>query len=130
MSKPTANGTPFANLVLKNINKSLIISGHVDGSVHITGISDSILVINARQVRIHECKNVDIYLYCTSHPIIEGCSGMRFAPIPSCYVSSCPPAEIIAFTVVSWHHTNSALRSSVVRIQQRTNGIKSTTSSG
>jgi tubulin-specific chaperone C len=88
MSVPTGkSGAPFAGLHLKDIRKSLIIAGHVAGAVHITGVSDSILVVAARQVRIHECKNVDVYLHCTSHPIIEDCSAMRFAPIPSCYVS-------------------------------------------
>lgn len=87
MSVPTANGAPFASLALKNIDNSLIIAGHVDGPVHITGIRNSILVVAARQVRIHECENVDIYLHCTSHPIIEDCSGMGFAPIPSCFMS-------------------------------------------
>lgn len=88
MSAPTAaTGAPFANLVLKDISGSLVVAGHVDGSVHITGVRNSILVLVARQVRIHECENVDLYLHCLSHPIIEDCKGMRFAPAPACYVS-------------------------------------------
>ncbi|KAF7553154.1 hypothetical protein G7046_g7172 [Stylonectria norvegica] len=87
MSIPTATGAPFPGLALKNINKSLIVAGRVNGPVHITAVSDSILVVVARQVRIHECHNVDIYLHCASHPIIEDCSGMRFAPLPSAYVT-------------------------------------------
>ncbi len=87
MSIPTSNGQPFPGLALRNINKSLIVAGRVAGPVHITGVSDSIIVVVSRQVRIHDCKNVDIYLHCTSHPIIEDCSGMRFAPLPACYVS-------------------------------------------
>lgn len=87
MSVPTAEGRPFPGLALRDVSHSLIIAGRVDGPVHITGVTDSILVVTARQVRIHECKNVDIYLHCTSHPIIEDCTGMRFAPLPQCYVS-------------------------------------------
>ncbi|ESZ96694.1 hypothetical protein SBOR_2953 [Sclerotinia borealis F-4128] len=82
MSVPTANGAPFAGLTLKNIKHSLVIAGHVAGAAHITGIEDSIVVVASRQVRIHECKNVDIYLHCASRPIIEDCSNVRFAPIP------------------------------------------------
>jgi hypothetical protein len=92
MSAPTGStsgGTPFPGLALKNINQSLIIAGRVAGPVHITGLANSILVVSARQARIHECKNVDIYLHCGSHPIIEDCSGMRFSPLPECYVCSC-----------------------------------------
>lgn len=88
MSLPTAEGAPFPGLSLKSIDKSLIVAGRVAGAVHITGVTDSIIVVAARQARIHECKNVDIYLHASSHPIIEYCSGMRFAPLPSSYVSS------------------------------------------
>ncbi|KAG6035973.1 hypothetical protein E4U41_005859 [Claviceps citrina] len=87
MSVPTAQGRPFPGLALKNISQSLIIAGHVDGAVHITGVTNSVVVVVARQVRIHECKDVDIYLHCTSHPIIEDCTGMRFAPVPGCYAT-------------------------------------------
>ena len=89
MSVPTSQdtGTPFPAISLKNIRGSLIVVGRVSGSVHITGVKDSIVVVVSRQVRIHECQNVDLYLHCASHPIIEDCSGMRFAPLPSCFVS-------------------------------------------
>lgn len=86
MSVPTIQGASFPGLALKNVNKSLIVAGRVSGPVHITAVSNSIIVVIARQVRIHECHNVDIYLHCASHPIIEDCSGMRFAPLPSTYV--------------------------------------------
>lgn len=78
---------PFPGLAMRDVKRSVVVAGRVAGPVHITGVSDSVLVIVAHQVRIHECKNVDIYLYCTSHPIIEDCSGMRFAPLPAFYVS-------------------------------------------
>ncbi|KAG6110704.1 hypothetical protein E4U31_005405 [Claviceps sp. LM219 group G6] len=94
MSVPTAQGRPFQGLSLKNISQSLIIAGHVDGAVHITGVTNSIIVVIARQVRIHECKNVDIYMHCTSHPIIEDCTGMRFAPIPECYTINDDPGKV------------------------------------
>lgn len=87
MSVPTANGAPFAGLALKNIKNSLIIAGHVAGAAHITTVENSIIVVSSRQVRMHECKNVDIYLHCTSRPIIEDCSNIRFSPLPECYVS-------------------------------------------
>ncbi|GKU15845.1 unnamed protein product [Fusarium langsethiae] len=85
MSVPTTEGSAFPGLAIKNVSKSLIVGGRVNGAVHITGVSDSIIVVVARQVRIHECSNVDIYLHCGSHPIIEDCSGMRFAPLPTPY---------------------------------------------
>ena len=83
MSVPTAGAAPFAGLTLKNISGSLVIAGHVNGPAHITAINNSILVVAARQVRIHECHNIDVYLHCTSRPIIEDCKGLRFAPLPA-----------------------------------------------
>jgi len=85
MSVPTTNGAPFAGLALKNIKSSLIIVGHVAGAAHITAVEDSIVVVASRQVRMHDCKNVDIYLHCASRPIIEDCSNIRFSPIPECH---------------------------------------------
>ncbi|KAK8022834.1 hypothetical protein PG993_013601 [Apiospora rasikravindrae] len=88
MTVPTSSstsGVPFAGLVIKNIHNSLLVCGTVAGPTHITGVKDSIIVVASRQVRIHECENVDLYLHCGSHPIIEDCSGMRFAPIPATY---------------------------------------------
>jgi tubulin-specific chaperone C len=93
MSVPTTHGAPFAGLMLKNIKSSLIIVGQVAGAAHITAVEDSVVAVSSRQVRMHECKNVDIYLMCSSRPIIEDCSNVRFAPIPECYVSS-PPCSI------------------------------------
>ncbi|KAL2072256.1 hypothetical protein VTL71DRAFT_11599 [Oculimacula yallundae] len=88
MSVPTANGAPFAGLALQNIKNSLIIAGHVAGAAHITGVEDSIIVVASRQVRMHDCKNVDIYLHCASRPIIEDCSNVRFSPIPKSYMTN------------------------------------------
>jgi tubulin-specific chaperone C len=87
MSMPTINGAPFAGLALRNIKKSLIVAGQVAGAAHITGVEDSVIAVSSRQVRMHECKNVDVYLMCSSRPIIEDCSGVRFAPLPENYVS-------------------------------------------
>ncbi|KAF9872784.1 tubulin binding cofactor C [Colletotrichum karsti] len=93
MSLALSGNTSFANLALKNVQKSLIVAGNVAGPAHVTGVSDSIIVVSARQVRIHECKNVDIYLYCSSHPIIEDCSNMRFAPLPAAFNTPEDPAK-------------------------------------
>lgn len=87
MSVPTTNGAPFAGLALQNIKDSLIVAGQVAGAAHITAVKNSIITVASRQVRMHNCKNVDIYLLCSSRPIIEDCQNVRFAPIPECYVS-------------------------------------------
>ena len=98
MSVPTANGAPFAGLALQSIKDSLIIAGHVAGAAHITGVENSIIVVESRQVRMHDCKNVDIYLHCASRPIIEDCSNVRFSPIPECYVGQFGNSSDLALT--------------------------------
>lgn len=92
MSVPTLgkSAAPFASLSLRDIDGCLIIAGRVSGATHITGVRNSVVVVAAGQVRIHECRNVDFYLWCGSHPIIEDCVGVRFAPIPEVYVSTHP----------------------------------------
>lgn len=94
MSVPTTEGAPFAGLALKNIKHSLIVAGHVAGAAHITAVEDSVIVVASRQVRMHECKNVDIYLLCASRPIIEDCSNVRFSPMPECYVCHNPQCNL------------------------------------
>lgn len=85
MSPPTAStsgGQAFAGLTLRDIRQSLIICGHVQGPTHVTNVQNSVIVTACRQFRMHDCRDVDIYLLCTSRPIIEGCSQIRFAPLP------------------------------------------------
>lgn len=89
MSVPTAGkGGAFAGLMVKGVKECLVVAGHVAGAAHVTGVRDSVLVVAARQVRMHDCVNVDVYLHCASRPIIEDCENVRFSPIPGCYVST------------------------------------------
>ena len=87
MSVPTSNGQPFAGLTIKNVKESLLICGTVNGAAHITGLERSVIVVASRQVRMHECIDVVVYLRCSSRPIIEDCRGIKFAPLPKEYVS-------------------------------------------
>lgn len=90
MSMSTETGRPFAGLTLKNITSSLIICGHVDGAIHLTNVSNSVIVVAARQFRMHESVNCNVYLQCSSRPIIEDCKEVRFAPMPEIYVRMLP----------------------------------------
>ncbi|KGO48370.1 Tubulin binding cofactor C [Penicillium expansum] len=95
MSIPTANGKPYASLTAKGINESLLICGQVNGPAHITGIERSVIVVSCRQFRMHNCSDVDVYLSCSSNPIIEDCSNIRFGRIPKAYAldHDCPDHE-------------------------------------
>lgn len=100
MSIPTADGKPYASLTVKNVEESLLICGQVNGPAHITGVEHSVIVVSCRQFRMHNCKDVDVYLSCSSNPIIEDCSNIRFGRIPKAYVNitlSPPSAQIRRF---------------------------------
>ncbi|ROW09913.1 hypothetical protein VPNG_06331 [Cytospora leucostoma] len=84
-SLPPPPPPTFASLAIRDISRSLIVTGRVAGAAHITGVRHSVLVVDARQVRMHDCADVTVYLWCGSHPIIEDCEGVRFAPIPDVY---------------------------------------------
>lgn len=86
MSIPTANGKPYASLTAKGITESLLICGQVNGPSHVTGVERSVMVVSCRQFRMHNCSDVDVYLSCSSNPIIEDCSNIRFGRIPKAYV--------------------------------------------
>lgn len=87
MSGPAAGAASFASLAIREVERCLVVAGNVNGPAHITGVKDSVLVVSARQVRMHECHNVRVYLFCSSRPIIEDCAGMMFAPVPACLLS-------------------------------------------
>jgi hypothetical protein len=79
---------------------SLIITGQVAGAIHITDVSNSVIVTACRQFRMHGSKHVDVYLHSTSRPIFEDCEGLRFAPLPRIYVSSL--SIFVDFTLLVW----------------------------
>ncbi|KLJ05473.1 hypothetical protein EMPG_11052 [Blastomyces silverae] len=85
MAIPTTDGRPFAGLVIKGVTESLLLCGQVNGPAHITGVKHSAIVISCHQFRMHDCLDVDVYLSCSSKPIIEDCSDIRFGKIPEIY---------------------------------------------
>lgn len=83
---PTFGDCPFSSLMLKNVTESLVVCGNVSGPAHVTNLERCVVVVASRQFRMHDCKNCDVYLHCSSRPIIERCEGISFAPLPETYV--------------------------------------------
>ena len=98
MSVPTTKAQPFATLTLKGVSSSLLACGQVNGAAHITKVENSVIVVSCHQFRMHDCKNVDIYLSCSSKPIIEDCSNVRFYKIPKAYVRTSPLPPFLGVT--------------------------------
>jgi hypothetical protein len=86
LSSPTSDGPASAGMTLKNIKESLIICGQVNGAIHLTNVTDSVIVVACRQFRMHESRGCDVYLQASGRPIIEHCTNIRFAPLPEKFV--------------------------------------------
>jgi hypothetical protein len=65
-------------------------------SVYLENVQDSIVYVYCHQLRIHNCRGCRLYVKVNSHPIIEDCSDMGFAPYDLSY------AEIEADSKVSY----------------------------
>ena len=52
------------------------------GSIYVTQCTNCTFYVGSRQLRIHTSRDVDFYVHANSHPIIEHCSSLRFAPYP------------------------------------------------
>ncbi|PGH03273.1 hypothetical protein GX51_04143 [Blastomyces parvus] len=85
MTISTTDGRPFAGLVINGVTESLLLCGQVNGPAHITGVNNSTILIYCHQFRMHDCVDVDVYLTCSSKPIIEDCNDIRFGKIPEIY---------------------------------------------
>ncbi|KAF2764301.1 putative tubulin-specific chaperone c [Teratosphaeria nubilosa] len=77
----------FASLTAKHVKDSLIICGRVSGPIHLTGVTNSVILVASRQFRMHESHNTHVYLQTSSRPIIEDCTGIAFAPLPQQYAA-------------------------------------------
>ncbi|GJM85261.1 hypothetical protein PR202_ga01696 [Eleusine coracana subsp. coracana] len=67
-------------LYVHKLRNCRVFVGAVLGSVLIEDVEGCTFVMAAHQIRIHEARATDFYLRVRSRPIIEDCSGLRFAP--------------------------------------------------
>ncbi|OEL24498.1 Tubulin-folding cofactor C [Dichanthelium oligosanthes] len=67
-------------LYVHKLRDCRVFVGAVIGSVLIEDVEGCTFVMAAHQIRIHEARATDFYLRVRSRPIIEDCSGVRFAP--------------------------------------------------
>jgi len=69
-----------AALWVDKLVRCRVVSLPIAGAVHITGCEGCAFHVASRQIRIHQTARTNFYLHAGSHPIIEACSGLRFAP--------------------------------------------------
>ncbi|RHZ52447.1 hypothetical protein Glove_461g73 [Diversispora epigaea] len=65
---------------IKGLKNTLIMSGPVGSSILIYDCERCFFLVGCHQFRMHTSKQMTIYLHVTSHPIIEDCHDIEFAP--------------------------------------------------
>ncbi|KAK6378058.1 hypothetical protein LTR64_001441 [Lithohypha guttulata] len=85
---PHSNINPPPFLTITSVQSSLLLAPSIKGPAHITALHRSILVLSSHQFRMHDSHEVDVYLFCSSRPIIENCSNIRFASMPSRFIDT------------------------------------------
>ncbi|KAJ2855088.1 hypothetical protein J3B02_002344, partial [Coemansia erecta] len=76
------------------LQNTLVICGPFAGSATVRDTKHSTLILGVRQFRLENSNTVDVFVYCTSHPIIENSSAVRFAPLPTSLVSEMVLGEL------------------------------------
>lgn len=72
----------MATAHVRDARNCILVLGRVDGAVHLTGLTDCIVAVAARQFRLHGSKGTRVFLRCGSEPIIEDCEDVSFARLP------------------------------------------------
>lgn len=75
--------TDYATAKIHGCTNCLILVDAVTGPIYLTGLTGCVVVAACHQFRIHTSTNTDLFLSVGSgQPIIEHCSGLRFAQFP------------------------------------------------
>ncbi|KAG8460814.1 hypothetical protein KFE25_010869 [Diacronema lutheri] len=69
-----------AALWVDKLVRCRVVSLPIAGAVHINRCEGCEFHFASRQIRVHTTTSTDFYLHAGSHPIIEACTGLRFAP--------------------------------------------------
>jgi len=80
-------------LWIRGLRNTTLFALPVNGSIYVTDCEDCVLYVGSRQLRIHTSQAVDFYVHTSSHPIIENCSALRFAPYPTLPTAYCAAIE-------------------------------------
>lgn len=67
-------------LWVSGLTNCKVLASPVAGAIFLDHCTNCTFIIASRQIRIHNSHDCSYYLHTASHPIIEHCKGMRFAP--------------------------------------------------
>ncbi|KAG7442799.1 TBCC-domain-containing protein [Guyanagaster necrorhizus] len=67
----------------QNLRNVVLLLPMIQSSIMLHDLDNCVVVVGCHQFRMHTSRTVDVYLSIPSHPVIENCSGIRFAGYPS-----------------------------------------------
>lgn len=70
----------MGSLRMEDVRNCVVMTGPVMGGCHIEAAEGSTFHLVVHQLRLHHSSSSDFYLQTRSHPIIEDCTSLRFAP--------------------------------------------------
>ncbi|KAK0194397.1 tubulin binding cofactor C-domain-containing protein, partial [Armillaria mellea] len=66
----------------QNLRNVVLLLPMIQSSIMLHDLDNCVVVVGCHQFRMHTSRTVDVYLSIPSHPVIENCSGIRFAGYP------------------------------------------------
>ncbi|GFZ48094.1 hypothetical protein JCM24511_05842 [Saitozyma sp. JCM 24511] len=73
----------LTTLHVKGLNRSVLVAPVVRGSVMLSDVHDSVIILGGQQFRMHSSSNTAVLLHVASLPVIEHSRGIRFGPYPA-----------------------------------------------
>ncbi|KAK0484744.1 TBCC-domain-containing protein [Armillaria novae-zelandiae] len=88
----------------QNLRNVILLLPTIQSSIMLHDLDNCVVVVGCHQFRMHTSRSVDVYLSIPSHPVIENCSGIRFAGYPSTLQREMQVAESRHASVQDFSH--------------------------
>ncbi|KAI9594416.1 tubulin binding cofactor C-domain-containing protein [Syncephalis fuscata] len=100
---------PLSALHIRKLKRCIVLVGNVEGSIMLHECQQCIFLMACRQFRMHTSDQCDIYMHCSSQPIIEHCNRIRFAPPSSVFTEQQLRNTAFATEANRWQEVNDFL---------------------
>jgi len=87
-------------VTIDNCSNCKLVIGPVQGSIFLRNCEECLCVVSCQQFRTRDCDDIEIYLLCTTQPVIESSQNMKFFPLQLSYsklLHHCQLANISIF---------------------------------
>ena len=93
------------NVQIDNATGCRIFVGAVSGTVALRSCADCKLTVACKKFRARDCRDCTVYLFCSTEPVIEGSTGLRFGGFNGTYPGhkAAMDAAHLDVRVNKWH---------------------------